>query len=364
MFKQTSIILVVVVTMFGCQNLETSPDEEPQAEQAPKKNVQDTNAEHGVDLSAFKALPAHMNLKADAFTALRVDLGRRLYFDKRLSKNHDISCNSCHGLDTFGVDGEQFSLGHKKQRGGRNSPSVYNAAGHLAQFWDGRAPSVEEQAKGPVLNPVEMAMASEGAVLKVLKSIPGYVKAFKAAFPNDAHGGLSYDNMGVAIGAFERKLLTPSPWDKYIEGQADALTDTQKKGLRDFLETGCHACHNGAYMGGSSYQKLGALTPWPNQADQGRFGLSKNPADKMMFKVASLRNVAKTAPYFHDGSVKELSEAVRLMAEHQLGQKLSAEKNARIVSFLNALTGELPQNYIKEPQPFPGTKKTPRPDPT
>lgn len=313
-------------------------------------------------LAAFKALPKAMESKDNEITDAKVDLGRMLYFDARLSKNQDISCNTCHDVEAYGVDGKDVSTGHKGQKGGRNSPTVYNAAGQFVQFWDGRAADVEAQAKGPVLNPVEMAMPDEKAVLAVLTSIPAYVDAFKKAFP-DAKDAVTYDNMAKAIGAFERKLVTPSKWDKYLDGDKTALSDAEKQGFEDFLEAGCAACHAGAYLGGAMYQKAGIVKPWPNQKDQGRFEVTKADADKMMFKVPTLRNVAKTAPYFHDASAKTLPEAVKLMASLQLGKELDDAKTKSIVTFLEALTGELPKAYVAKPKLPESTPKTPKPDP-
>jgi len=314
-------------------------------------------------LSMFAQLPKEMVSDSNPITDAKIALGRMLYFEQRISKNQDLSCNSCHKLDAFGVDGEGFSIGHKKQRGGRNSPTVYNAAGHVAQFWDGRAPDVEKQAEGPVLNPVEMAMPNEKAVLAVLSSMPEYVEAFDKAFPGDKPS-LTYANFGKAVGAFERRLVTPSRWDKYLGGDKTALTAEEKKGAKVFIDTGCTACHTGAYLGGATFQKLGAVKPWPNQKDQGRYDVTKQDADKMSFKVSGLRNVAKTAPYFHDASAKTLLEAVTMMAEHQLGRVLPAADAASIVTFLEALTGDLPTDYIKAPTLPQSTAKTPKPDPS
>ena len=312
-------------------------------------------------LGLLKALPASMGSKDNPITEEKISLGRMLYFDKRFSKNHDLSCNSCHGLDTFGVDNQQFSSGHKKQLGGRNAPTVYNAALHIAQFWDGRAKDVEEQAKGPVLNPVEMAMADEAAVLKVINSIPDYVSAFKKVFPGD--DAVSYDNFGKAIGAFERKLVTPSKFDKFVSGDKNALNDAEKKGLTVFMDTGCFSCHNGPAFGGNMYQKLGLVKAWPNLKDLGRSEVTKNDAEKYFFKVPSLRNIEKTGPYLHDGSVKDLNEMVAKMAEYQLGKTLTAEETASIVTFLKALTGTPDADYIKEPNLPSSTASTPKADP-
>jgi cytochrome c peroxidase len=228
---------------------------------------------------------------------------------------------------------------------------VYNAAGHIAQFWDGRAADVEEQAKGPILNPIEMAIPSAEAAIARLAAIPGYREAFAAAFPEDARP-LTYDNLGKAIGAFERQLLTPSRWDRYLEGDDRALTADEKRGLRQFLDTGCQACHNGAYMGGRMFQRVGVVRPWPDSTDPGRFAVTRQGADSLVFKVPGLRNIAKTAPYFNDGGTPALDAGVALMARHQLGRDLTDRQVADLLLFLGALTGELPARYLTPP---PGT---------
>jgi len=357
-----------LVAVGGCKKKEAPAPSEPAAtpakatplEQAPAKAPAPTIDENL--LKAYGPLPDVMDSKDNPVTDAKVELGRMLYYDKRLSKNHDISCNSCHKLDAYGVDGEPTSPGHKKQRGTRNSPTVYNAAGHLAQFWDGREPDVEAQAKGPILNPVEMAMPSNKVVLRVLRSIPAYGEAFKKAFPDDKKP-ITYDNLGRAIGAFERKLVTPSRWDKFLGGDKSALSDDEKKGFMAFTQTGCPTCHSGVYVGGAMFQKLGLVKPWPSDKDQGRFEATKKDADKMFFKVPSLRNIEKTGPYFHDGSVADLSKAVAMMAEHQLNKTLGADEIASIVTWLKALTGPLPEAYIKEPALPESTKRTPKPNP-
>lgn len=305
-------------------------------------------------LQLFAPLPEAI---ADASMKLgpdKLDLGRMLFFDKRMSKAGDVSCNSCHGLTTYGVDNKRFSEGDKKQLGGRNAPTVYHAAGHIAQFWDGRAADVEAQALGPVTNPVEMAMKDGKAVEKVLKSIPGYVEAFKKAFPDDKDP-VTFENFGKAIGAFERKLVTPSRFDKFLKGDAAALKPEEIAGFNTFVDSGCATCHSGAYVGGLMFQKLGVVKPWPAPADpaakpdEGRGAITKNEAERGFFKVPSLRNIAKTGPYFHDGSVASLDEAVKMMASHQLGRDLTPEQSKSILAFLDTLTGELPGEYIAEP---------------
>ncbi len=312
-------------------------------------------------LKLFKPLPAAMEAESNPLTEAKIELGRILYYENRISKSHEFSCNSCHLLDKYGVDNEPTSPGHKGLRGDRNSPTVYNAAGHFVQFWDGRAKDVEEQAKGPVLNPVEMAMPDEKTVIATLKSMPEYPELFKQAFPGEAEP-VNYENFAKAVGAFERKLVTPSRWDKFLEGDTNALTAAEKAGFNKFFGTGCASCHPGAYLGGTSYQKLGVKKNWPNQKDQGRYEVTKKNSDKMMFKTPALRNIEKTAPYLHDGSVASLEETVKLMAEYQNGKKLSDADAASIVTWLKSLTGELPMDFIRKPNMPASTAQTPGPD--
>ena len=343
----TMSTLVLVLTLaVGCKKSEEK--QQPHTAKAVPPDAP-TGLVSAAELATFAPLLEHLRGDAQHSQAL-IDLGRQLYYDARLSKSQTIACNSCHPLDAFGVDGKPTSPGHNGQLGSRNSPTVYNAAGHATQFWDGRAANVEEQAKGPVLNPVEMAMADEAAVVRVLKSIPGYAPAFAAAFP-DEPDAITFDNMAIAIGAFERGLVTPgSKWDAYLRGDRTALSEAQERGLRTFIDTGCVSCHSGTFLGGGMLQKVGAVEPWPNQSDLGRFNVTNAEADKMMFKVPSLRNVAMTGPYFHDGSVAELPAAVKLMAKHQLGRALSDADAAAIASFLATLTGEPPASYIAKPE--------------
>lgn len=293
------------------------------------------------------ALPADAPNASNPSSDAKIALGRMLYYDDRLSINETISCNTCHDLARFGVDNEPTSPGHAGERGARNSPTVYNAALHLAQFWDGRAKDVEEQAKGPVLNPVEMGMPDADSVVKVLRGIPGYHPLFAAAFPGEAEP-ITYDNTARAIGAFERKLITPSRFDDFLNGELDALDDAELAGLETFLDTGCTTCHMGAPVGGLIYQKLGLVHPFATK-DLGRNEVTHAEVDKYFFKVPSLRNVAKTAPYFHDGSIATLPEAVRLMGWHQLGRQLSDEELASIVAFLGSLTGRIDEELVAKP---------------
>jgi cytochrome c peroxidase len=343
-----ALLLSVLVLPF----LTVQADKEPSPSQARPDPAM---------LQSFAPLPAVVKSAANPLTAAKVSLGRMLYYDPRLSRNQQISCNTCHPLDHYGVDGERVSTGFKDQHGTRNAPSVYNAAGHAAQFWDGRAPTVEAQASGPMLNPVEMAMPSQEFAVEVLKSMPAYVAAFQKAFPGEKDP-VTLDNAALAIGAFERELVTPSRWDKFLKGDPSALNDREIAGLNEFLETGCQLCHSGAYVGGEQFMKLGVVKPWPGQSDLGRFAVTHQAQDRLVFKVPSLRNVAETGPYFHDGSVRTLDQAVRDMAEYQLGKKLNRQQVQAIVVWLNSLTGELPQDVIRKPALPPSSRTTPTPE--
>jgi cytochrome c peroxidase len=312
-------------------------------------------------LKMFKPLPEALSVKAGGAEEQRVQLGRMLYYDARLSRSQTISCNNCHKLDAYGVDNEPTSEGYKDQRGDRNSPTVYNAAANFVQFWDGRAKDVEAQAKGQMMNPVEMAMASDKQVVSVLKSMPEYVDAFKTAYPNQKDP-VTLDNAANAIGTFERKLLTPARWDSFLKGDAAALTPEEKAGFNVFYETGCETCHAGALVGGNLYQKLGNVKPYPDTSDPGRFNVTKDDGDRMIFKVPSLRNVEKTGPYFHNGKVAKLEDAVSQMAEYQLGKKLKPEEVAAITTYLHSLTGVIPAEFIKPPVLPASTAKTPKPE--
>lgn len=300
-------------------------------------------------LVAFAPLPEVVEPTAYELTDELIDLGRMLFYEDRISISQDISCNTCHLLDNYGVDGLQFSLGHDGMPVGRNSPTVYNAALHFSQFWDGRAADVEEQAQGPILASGEMGMPDPDYVIKVLSTIPGYVELFNSTFPDDPEP-MNYANVGRAIGAFERKLLTPGRWDALLAGDESALTNEEKAGFVTFMNSGCIACHAGPALGGQMYSKLGQVVEYPNLTDEGRFIITGNEADRFFFKVPSLRNIAETGPYLHDGSVTSLDEMVKLMAWHQLGRELSDADTASIVTFLNALTGEIPTDYIAVPE--------------
>ncbi len=280
-------------------------------------------------------LPAKMP-GSEKDTPALVSLGDKLYHETKLSKNDTQSCNSCHNVDSgAGVDNQPTSPGAFGKRGDRNSPTVLNAGFHIAQFWDGRAKDLKEQAKGPILNPGEMAMPNEKAVIEKLKKTE-YKDLFAKAYP-DEKDPLTYDNLAGAIAAFERTFVTPSRFDDFLNGAKDALTEQEIKGLDVFMSTGCVSCHNGPTVGGNDFKKIGLVHPYETK-DEGRFKVTKNEADKFVFKVPSLRNVALTGPYFHDGSVATLEEAVKKMGYHQLGKELSKDDIDSIVAFLKSLS--------------------------
>ena len=291
-------------------------------------------------LGALSPLPDKVP-GAEKDSAALVELGKRLYFEKRLSKNGAQSCNTCHAVDggRAGVDNEPTSPGAFGKRGDRNSPTTFNAALHIAQFWDGRAADLKEQAKGPILNPVEMAMSSEPEVVERLNADQEYPQLFKAAFAGEKTP-ISYENVARAIAAFERTLMTRDRLDDFLKGRNDALTPAELRGLHTFLTVGCASCHNGPLLGGNTYQKMGLLKPYENQKDVGRAAVTKDEDDKFKFKVPTLRNIAVTHPYFHDGKVALLHEAVRQMADLQLGAALTQQQEADLGAFLQALTGK------------------------
>jgi cytochrome c peroxidase len=313
----------------------------------------------------FKPLPDHPPaLENNPTTPAKVALGKMLYFDPRLSASHAISCNTCHIIGMGGVDLQETSLGHRWQHGSRNAPTVYNAVFNIAQFWDGRAKDLEQQAGGPMVNPVEME-TTEAHVIEQLGAIPGYRPAFKAAYPS---GGdpLTFDNVRKAIAVFEATLITPNaPFDRYLNGNANALGPEQQAGLALFMSAGCAACHGGMNIGGAMYAPFGVVErPGADllpTGDKGRFDVTKTVSDEYVFRAPSLRNVALTAPYFHSGKAWDLRQAVAVMGSSQLGAKLSSSDVEKIALFLESLTGEQPQVVL--PTLPPSVASTPRPVP-
>jgi cytochrome c peroxidase len=306
-------------------------------------------------LAIFAPLPAKLERPDNPITADKVALGKQLYFDARLSAGKDVSCNSCHDLSKAGTDGATVSTGTKKVAGKLNTPTVLDAAGQIAQGWDSRAPTVEAFVVPHMVDPTIMAMGDDKRAVAAVSAIPAYAAAFKKAFPEEK-GAVTADMVSKAFGAYLRGLLTPSRWDKFLAGDESALTDEEKGGLGAFMDAACTTCHAGAYVGGAMNQKLGLAKPWPGPAgaDPGRFAITNEAAEKGMWKVPTLRNVTKTAPYLHDGSMKTLDETVRLMARHQVGKELGDGQVRAISAFLVALEGEPPKDLVAKPE---GTKK-------
>ena len=269
--------------------------------------------------------------------AARVALGKALYHDTRLSGDGTISCTTCHSLDTYGVDSKPTGIA--EQLGGRNAPTSLNAFRHVAPFWDRGEPTVEAQALGPLMNPIEHGVAKKWDAVAVLEADPATVAALAAALPEDTQP-LTFENISAAIGAFERSLVTHSRFDDFLAGDEGALTAAEQQGLVDFVDTGCTMCHTSTMVGGQLYQKLGLAKPFP-ATDLGRFDMTGNETDKHYFKVPTLLNIEKTGPYIHDGSVQTLEEMIRLMGEQQLGETLDTEKVQSIATSRSSLTSQL-----------------------
>ncbi|MBD0402457.1 cytochrome-c peroxidase [Flammeovirga sp. EKP202] len=314
-----------------------------------------TAEEWKIASSMFGVLPTEAINEENPSNESKIQLGKMLYFDTRLSKDGNISCNSCHDLATFGVDNKATSPGDTGEFGDRNSPTVINSALQFVQFWDGRAKDVEEQAIGPILNPIEHAMPNEKEVINRLSEVAEYVKLFKEAFPNEKQP-LTYKNVGNAIGSFERTLLFPSRFDRFLAQESNSylLTAKEAQGLRDFQEAGCVTCHSGNMLGGNMYQKFGVYGNYwemtgSKKQDEGRKEVTGQENDKYHFKVPTLRNIAKTAPYFHDGSVEKLEDAVKIMAKLQSNVEITDEQASNISAFLGTLTSKIPEEVTQAP---------------
>jgi cytochrome c peroxidase len=308
---------------------------------------------------AFQPIPtAPPELPGNPSSPAKIELGKMLYFDPRLSASHAISCNSCHNLGLGGADAEPTSLGHRWQHGGRNAPTVFNSVFNKAQFWDGRAKDLEQQAGGPIVNPIEMA-SPEAHVAEQLKGIPGYREAFERAFPGES-SPITLENVQKAIAAFEATLITPNaPLDRFLRGDTNALSPTQKQGLALFIDRGCASCHNGINVRGGMYAPFGVVEkPGADilrSTDKGRFTVTKTASDEYVFKVPTLRNIRLTAPYFHSGEAWDLGQAVAVMGASQLGTQLSADEVGKITAFLDGLTGDQPKVTYPELPPSVGS---------
>ncbi|HSB35146.1 MAG TPA: cytochrome c peroxidase [Nitrospirota bacterium] len=297
--------------------------------------------------SVFGPLPASMPSPDNPITPAKEKLGRALFYESRISIDRTVSCAKCHPMSLYAVDGLKKAVGNNCKVIPRNSPTLFNAAAQISQHWIGNRTSVEDQAKQSVTGPPAFGMPSNESVEKILEGMKGYRDLFKEAFPQDKKP-VTIENFAKAVGAFERTLVTPAPFDDYVKGKAGALSAEQKRGLKTFLDTGCMMCHAGPYFGGQMYQKFGMMEPYEKYTksqpvDEGRFAVTKDPADKYVFKVPVLRNVAGTPPYFHDGSVERLEDAVVIMAKVQLGKDLTKEQAGDIAVFLGSLTGKIPE---------------------
>ncbi len=301
----------------------------------------------------FSPLPKVFESPDNPVTPAKVELGKMLFYETRISGDGTMSCFKCHWTNLYFTDGIKTAVGLGCRPGVRNTQTVLNAAGEISQHWVGNRATVEEQAAGALSNPAAYGLTSAGEGEKRIRDIPGYVALFEKAFP-DERDPITPANFGRAVGAFERTLSTPGAFDDLLKGNAAALPANAKAGLRAFLDTGCAACHNGAPVGGRMYAKFGVLRPYweltkSAKPDEGRFEVTKNAADKYVFKVAPLRNIRMTAPYFHDGSVSHLEDAVAVMASLQLGKTLTPAQTAEIVAFLDSLTGAIPKDGLTAP---------------
>lgn len=311
----------------------------------------------------FAAIPEEAPvIRGNELNPDKVELGKMLFFEPRLSASHLISCNTCHNVGFGGDDYLPVSIGHGWQKGPRNSPTVFNAVFNAAQFWDGRAADLAEQAKGPIQAGVEMSSTPE-RVVETLNSMPEYIERFKVSFP-DAKDPVTFDNMAIAIEAFEATLITPNaPFDLWLKGDEGALKDVEKEGLSLFINKGCAGCHSGVNFGGQGYFPFGLIKrPGADilpEGDKGRFEVTATATDEYVFRAAPLRNIELTAPYFHSGAVWGLEEAVAIMGTSQLGTELNDQETKRIVAFLKTLTGEIPK--ITYPHLPPSTATTPKP---
>lgn len=325
--------------------------------------------------SLFSPLPEVAENPENELTDTKVLLGKMLYYDPRLSKSGFISCNSCHNLATYGVDNLSTSLGHMWAVGPRNAPTVLNAALHQAgQFWDGRAKDVEEQAGGPPLNPIEMGLPHADFGVDRIASMPQYVEMFEQAFPGD-EDTLTFENIANAIGAFERTLMTPDRFDTFLEGDTAALNNDELLGLQAFVTLGCAGCHNGAALGGNTLARFGVVESYweatrevvtlttPTQPlDVGKFSVTHDQSDLYVFKVPSLRNITRTYPYFHDGSVWDLRDATQVMARVQLGRELDEDTVDNLMAFYDTLQGEIPTFALTLPVLPASTQQTSQPE--
>jgi len=326
------VLIALVVVLAGCAG-----EERPASDGAAETSAGDYELDPLV-ARLFEPIPDEAPAPEDnPTTEAGVELGHMLFFEQKLSRSGVVSCNTCHVVGAAGVDHLALAVGEQGRQGPRTSPTVYNAAFLGSQFWDGRAATLEEQAAGPIQAHVEMDLTPEEAVERLRES--GYLPYFEAAFP-DEEDPLTFENLTRAIASFERTLITPgSPFDRYLDGERDALTEQQRAGLQLFTASGCAGCHNGVLLGGQGFARFSHAE---GGEDRGRAEVTGHEADEYVFRIAPLRNVAETAPYFHDGSAATLEEAVSVMGSAQLGRSFNEQEVADLVAFLESLTGEFP----------------------
>jgi len=303
--------------------------------------------------AVFGPLPASMPSPDNPITPEKVKLGNILFWEPRISVDGTVSCAKCHPLGLYAVDGLRKAVGNRCKENPRNSPTIFNAASQISAHWIGNRTSVEDQAKQALVGPPSYGMPSYESVEKVLRGMKGYMAMFKDAFPGEKEP-VTADNFAKAVGAFERTLMTPALFDEFMQGNAAALTTQQKRGLALFMDSGCMTCHSGPYLGGQMYQKFGIFEPYEKYTkslpvDEGRSAVTKSPSDKFLFKVPVLRNVAMTQPYFHDGSVDKLTDAIAIMAKVQLAKDLTSDQLSDIAVFMSSLTGKIPDQILKVP---------------
>jgi len=335
---KTTIFIFVGLLFFGCKKATT---EDFSKQPVPEKSELAKKAENffkSISTVEYASIPQN-----------KIDLGKKLFFDKTLSKSEAISCNSCHNLATFGVDNKVFSIGDNKELNVRNSPSVIYASLNAMQFWDGHAKTLEEQAGESLLNPVQNGIPDAAFLEKKLRAIPEYQTLFKKVYPNDAEP-ITFANITNVIGDFERQLLPKSKFDDYLDGNENTLNEQEKKGLNAFMDNGCTTCHSGVAIGGQLMQKLGLYGEYSKltnsqKVDMGLYERTKKEGDQYMFKVANLRNVEKTYPYFHDGSVASLKEAIIIMGKLQVNKEISDADAKDIQAFLKTLTSDIDAKY-------------------
>lgn len=339
MKKLNLSLLIAVMLGFACSQGSRDQSEKYVLTEADERLIETANR-------YFAKLPE----PGDPNTPI-AQLGKKLYYEEAISANGEMSCNTCHPIASYGVDNLRVSPGHDGTEGTRNSPTVLNAYFHTTQFWDGRSPDLADQAKGPVLNPIEMGLSSPEEVVEILSGLPEYPEMFATAFP-EVEEPITFDNFADAIAAFEETLATPAAFDDFLDGMAHLLDENQKEGLSLFIESGCIACHIGPGLGGTMMQRFGLVHgPYydftPSQLiDLGLAEVSGQEKDKYVFKTPALRNIEKTAPYFHDGSVESLEEAIQIMAYTQLGRELETEQVDKMVAFFRSLTGDIPEHAL------------------